>query len=104
MNHPIEPQPALSSATRGQRVLPLPLALVALSIPLLAAWSADDSFRGNTPGAAIQGSQAEARPLDEPFVLLGRDVRLPEAPGGYVDVWAEPQGWEVGVLSRADKR
>jgi hypothetical protein len=81
-------------------VVPLPLALVALSVPLLAAWA----WPGAAGGSAIRGAHAEARPLDKPFVLLGRDVRVPETEEGYVDVWAEPKGWEVGVLRRADRR
>ena len=87
------------AASRGQRVVPLPLAIVALCIPFLAAWSGNEGRRADV---SIVGSQAEARPLDEPFVLLGRDLRVPEEPGGYVDVWAEPKGWEVGVLLRND--
>ena len=85
---------------RGQRVVPLPLALVALSLPALIAWA----LPAESTNRSIRGAHAEARPLDEPFVLLGRDVRVPETPGGYVDVWAEPKGWETGVLLRANRR
>lgn len=88
------------TTARGQRVVPLPLAVVALCAPFLAAWTGEENPRA---GASITGSHAEARPLDEPFVLLGRDVRVPEEPGGYVDVWAVPKGWEVGVLLRHDR-
>ena len=104
MNHTTNSPPLERPAARGQRVVPLPLALVALSVPFLSAWSTDDSLRGEGAAPGIVGSQGEARPLDQPFVLLGRDVRLPETQGGYVDVWAEPQGWEVGTLLRSDKR
>ena len=90
----------LDATTRGQRVVPLPLAVVAVCVPFLAAWTGDESPRAD---ASITGAHAEARPLDEPFVLLGRDVRVPKEPGGYVDVWAEPKGWEVGFLLRHDK-
>ncbi len=108
MKPSIELTGAMGPATRGQRVVPLPLALVALTIPLLAAWAWPGPSQGPRQGEGlldgIRGSHAEARTLDEPFVLLGRDVRVPEEEGGYVDVWAEPKGWEVGVLRRADQR
>ena len=112
MNQPIQnsaaagpvAHPAVPPKKRGQRVMPLPLALVATALPFLTAWSADGGDRGGVEETLIRGSRAEARPLDEPFRRLSRDVRLPEAPGGYVDVWAQPKGWEVGTLLRAGKR
>ncbi|MFT5732146.1 MAG: hypothetical protein ACI80K_000115 [Paracoccaceae bacterium] len=95
---------SLPSALRGQRVVPLPLAMAAVAIPFLTVWASAGEPRsaGQALGRnqAIQGSRAEARPLDEPFVFLGRDVRLPATEGGYVDIWAVPVGWEADLLQR----
>ena len=94
----------LPATLRGQRVVPLPLAVAAVLIPFLTVWaSAHTAQRADgqrVPGERIQGSGAEARPLDEPYVFLGRDVRIPESDGGYVDVWAVPSGWEAKLLQR----
>lgn len=102
------PAPApLPRAVRGQRVVPLPLAVAAVVIPFLTVWaSADPGVPSAARGGALEGPQAilgshaEARPLDEPLVFLGRDDRLPETEGGYVDIWAVPSGWEASLLQR----
>ncbi|QDV07687.1 hypothetical protein Poly30_32160 [Planctomycetes bacterium Poly30] len=108
MNEPTYPLPrtaqtrscsGLPVAWRGQRVVPLPIAVAAVLVPFLTVWAAAQAPE-QASARVIQGAGAEARPLDEPFVFLGRDVRVPDDDGGYVDVWAVPAGWEAGLLQR----
>lgn len=80
-----------ASERRGSRVVPLPLALIAVALPFIVAWAAPRDSRAREP---------RSTELTEPLRALARDTRVPAQPGAYVDVWGRPQPWEASWLER----
>lgn len=72
------------------RVVPLPVAFMAVALPLLAAWATAEPGRAYVPERS-----AGARALPEPLETLGRGDRVQATGEGYVDVWGPLAPWEA---------
>lgn len=81
-----------------QRVVPIPLAVIAVLLPFLAAWASAQPLPREASTTRV--SEAVAWTERRPPSAFARERRLPEDPNGYVDFWAPAEPWELRLLER----